>query len=271
MCKLRSLPTLLAPSHPSRPSPDSNFISVQDDVAPSLLLDLIYLEATLHTPQSNAFGTYVEYEECLEMAREVEEEGGTMEDRAEEWTKFWMAELEGKEGKEHGAGGREEYQSFLARELLHSFFFTAGHSPAPSTGASAVTPPSLVSGSSMSPSSVLPSSLPRSSIHGFALWSLASVRSLPHGVSYHVDYAELVRYKTGVIHLPVYAGSVHCTRPSDTGGWEGGGYYANLKGLGHYEATGYKCAKVPGNRGSKGVLLDPTPEDGNGWVEVPYR
>ena len=97
------------------------------------------------------------------------------------------------------------------------------------------------------------------------------MKSLPHGVSYHIDYAELIRFKTGIIHTPIYAGSVHCTRESETSGWKGGGYYANVGGLEHYEKVGYKGMKLDENRGTKGVLIDPTPKPDNGWVEIPYK
>jgi hypothetical protein len=70
-----------------------------------------------------------------------------------------------------------------------------------------------------------------------------------------------------------YAGSVHCSRPSDASGWTGGSYFANTHGLPHYATTGYKCKKMERNRGSTGVLIDPTPDsDGkNGWAEIPFK
>ena len=63
LCKIRDFPTVLAPSPPHRPVNEPTFVSVHDDVAPPLLLDLIYMEATQHAAVSNAWGTYVTYEQ----------------------------------------------------------------------------------------------------------------------------------------------------------------------------------------------------------------
>jgi hypothetical protein len=46
--------------------------------------------------------------------------------------------------------------------------------------------------------------------HGVAVWGLAS--HVQSHVPYHMDYAELIRYETGVIVPPVLAGTIHCSR-----------------------------------------------------------
>ena len=71
--------------------------------------------------------------------------------------------------------------------------------------------------------------------HGCAVWALAS--DCKSSVPYHLDYAELVRYQTGVIVPPVLAGTLQCTPATIV---EGGTYCVHMGGIDHYQQTGYK-------------------------------
>jgi len=102
-------------------------------------------------------------------------------------------------------------------------------------------------------------------IHGTAVWALSANPNSE--VQYHIDYAELVRYETGIIYPPIYAGTVHCSKVED-GEIIGGKFEANLGGLNHYGKLGYKGKK-------KGVgweeWLEEDKKKDSGWMSVPYR
>lgn len=74
-------------------------------------------------------------------------------------------------------------------------------------------------------------------IHGTAIWCLASSASAQ--VDYHIDYAELYRYETNIIHPPLYAGTCHVS-PLSRGEMVGGDFMVNHEGLDHYKRFGYK-------------------------------
>lgn len=98
--------------------------------------------------------------------------------------------------------------------------------------------------------------------HGVAVWALAS--NVGSEVPYHLDYAELLRYETGVIVPPVLAGTWHCSRTTDMFG----GDYCVHKGSGvlqHYRQHGYKGALS--TAGTNNVNDD---SDTN-WILIPYR
>jgi hypothetical protein len=61
----------------------------------------------------------------------------------------------------------------------------------------------------------------------------------PFAYQYHIDYAELYRYETNVIHPPLYAGTCHVS-PIGPGDMEGGDFCAHVGGLDHYRKFGYK-------------------------------
>lgn len=100
-------------------------------------------------------------------------------------------------------------------------------------------------------------------IHGVAVWSLSA--GIGSQVRYHIDYAELYRYKTNVICPPLYAGTMHLT-PVEDGEMIGGDFFANIQGLDHYRKTGYKCKLAPS---TDGVLEDLA--QGSDWLKVPFR
>ena len=58
-------------------------------------------------------------------------------------------------------------------------------------------------------------------------------------MEYHIDYAELYRYETGIIQPPLYAGTCHVS-PFHSGEMRGGDFAVNTEGLEHYRVHGYK-------------------------------
>ena len=86
-------------------------------------------------------------------------------------------------------------------------------------------------------------------VHGTVVWCLCSTKH--SSVEYHIDYAELYRYETNVIHPPLYAGTAHVS-PLNTstvyddftgqekGAMKGGSFCVNTDGLNHYQKFGYK-------------------------------
>ncbi|GMI24145.1 hypothetical protein TrCOL_g9602 [Triparma columacea] len=273
LAKIRELPNMLRHVDKYRPEElrEEPFMASFDDAVEAMVADLVYLESTIWTEGTNSWGAYITMEECKEALTTAEREGTTVGTRAEKWGEYWKAEYHRHEKNPDFKGDdREDYRKFLSLEVAMGFLFTA-----PSIQGT-VPPhprPSNFFNPTLHPSSVLGCNPSLTNIHGFALWSLSSVRSLPHGVSYHIDYAELVRYKTGVIHPPVYAGTVQVTRGGgEECKWGGGGYYANRDGLKHYESHGYKACKLSSGRGAKGIMVTPsvgTP--GSNWAEVPYK
>jgi hypothetical protein len=80
--------------------------------------------------------------------------------------------------------------------------------------------------------------------HGVAVWALSS--NIGSHVPYHLDYAELLRYETGVIVPPVLAGTWHCSR-RHLSSFSGGDYCVVVRGNGldHYNRHGYKESLEP--------------------------
>jgi hypothetical protein len=99
-------------------------------------------------------------------------------------------------------------------------------------------------------------------IHGVAVWCLSS--GLSNEVQYHVDYAELYRYETHIIHPPLYAGTCHIS-PLQGKDMTGGDFYANMSGLDHYKQYGYKSLLKPQADLMKDI------ESSGDWVRVRYK
>lgn len=99
-------------------------------------------------------------------------------------------------------------------------------------------------------------------IHGVAVWCLSS--GVSNEVQYHIDYAELYRYETNIIHPPLYAGTCQIS-PLQGTDMLGGDFYANLSGLDHYKDFGYK-----GLLKSESELQDDIESSGD-WVRVRYK
>jgi hypothetical protein len=99
-------------------------------------------------------------------------------------------------------------------------------------------------------------------IHGTVVWCLQS--GLTNSVEYHIDYAELYRYETNIIHPPLYAGTAHVT-PAEIS-ISGGHFAANVDGLEHYKKFGYKGRLVPGQI-DEDMRLNKT----GSWLHVPFR
>jgi len=85
-------------------------------------------------------------------------------------------------------------------------------------------------------------------VHGVAVWALSSTAG--QSVSYHIDYAELLRYEYNVTVPPLWAGTLQCsnlrnkvhTDNASVGEnvMQGGEFCVNLRGLNHYAEHGYK-------------------------------
>jgi hypothetical protein len=99
-------------------------------------------------------------------------------------------------------------------------------------------------------------------IHGVAVWCLSS--GVSNEVQYHVDYAELYRYETNIIHPPLYAGTCQIS-PLQGKEMIGGDFYANLSGLDHYKDFGYKGLLKSGPE-----LMEDIESSGD-WVRVRYK
>lgn len=87
------------------------------------------------------------------------------------------------------------------------------------------------------------------------VWCLTA--NVGQQVEYHVDYAELHRLETGIIHPPLYSGTVHVGDVE----LEGGEFMYNRNGLDHYRRYGYK--------GKLGNLEEDLKTDE--WATIPYR
>jgi hypothetical protein len=90
--------------------------------------------------------------------------------------------------------------------------------------------------------------------HGVAVWALSSAEHSE--VPYHIDYAELLRYETGLVVPPVLAGTWHCSQEQIVGGELG----IHPDGLKHYQKHGYKEMLSP-------IHYEQDPK----WVWIPYR
>lgn len=99
-------------------------------------------------------------------------------------------------------------------------------------------------------------------IHGVAVWCLSS--GACNEVKYHIDYAELYRYETNIIHPPLYAGTCQVS-PLQDKEMIGGDFYANLGGLDHYREYGYKASFK-----SEDELREDVEFSGD-WVRVRYK
>ena len=98
-------------------------------------------------------------------------------------------------------------------------------------------------------------------IHGTVVWCLQSAAS--DNVTYHIDYAELYRYETNIIHPPLYAGTAHISPRSNR--MRGGHFMANMEGLEHYKRFGYKGRLVSEEK------LEQDIDDNGDWIRVGYK
>jgi hypothetical protein len=103
-------------------------------------------------------------------------------------------------------------------------------------------------------------------IHGVAVWALRSNPSSQ--VSYHIDYAELIRYETNVVAPPLWAGTLHCAPHCI----EGGAFAVNLQGLPHYQRHGYKGLKSGDHQGGWEQPTNPeqVTVSESQWATIPY-
>lgn len=102
----------------------------------------------------------------------------------------------------------------------------------------------------------------KSHIHGTVVWCLCS--GLNNSVEYHIDYAELYRYETNIIHPPLYAGTCHVSPLSDCE-IIGGAFQANMGGIDHYRKFGYKGRLVPKSELADDLIKSPD------WVTIKYK
>jgi hypothetical protein len=111
--------------------------------------------------------------------------------------------------------------------------------------------------------------------HGVAVWALAS--DIGSHVPYHLDYAELLRYETGVLVPPILAGTWHGSR-HHRDMFSGGDYCVAVRGNGldHYYRHGYKGKLQP----VVGMNDEMPLHDGNASIDdkelsnflrIPYR
>ena len=107
------------------------------------------------------------------------------------------------------------------------------------------------------------------SIHGFMLWCLCSKSG--HQVSYHIDYAEVLRHQTGIITPPIYGAVVHCSDFGDER-MEGGNFIVNARGLDHYKEWGYKAKFKRAACGCNGAFDEiEAAQTEEGWTEISYE
>ena len=128
-------------------------------------------------------------------------------------------------------------------------------------------------------------------VHGVAVWALSSTAG--QSVSYHIDYAELLRYEYNITVPPLWAGTIQCSnlmneQKGDNDNarisenvMQGGEFCVNLRGLDHYSEHGYK-GNLSGD--AKGGWKRPEEEDAHAqciqgdvcmsivdqWVTIPY-
>lgn len=76
-------------------------------------------------------------------------------------------------------------------------------------------------------------------IHGTVVWCLCS--KINSSVKYHIDYAELYRYETNIIHPPLLAGTCHVSPFHGPADITGGEFRVNTGGIEHYKKFGYKA------------------------------
>ena len=100
--------------------------------------------------------------------------------------------------------------------------------------------------------------------HGIAIWGLAATEGSQ--VTYHLDYAEQLRYQYNVIIPPIYAGTLQCSDIAER--MKGGCYCVHTAGLKHYEKYGFK-GKKSGNGNFPEDMLNDVSE--GPWLKIPYR
>jgi hypothetical protein len=96
---------------------------------------------------------------------------------------------------------------------------------------------------------------------GTAVWCLVS--GVDDEVRYHIDYAELYRYETGIIHIPCIAGTIHLS-PLNEDDIEGGVFMVTTEGIDHYRKFGYKGCNGSECELQSDIQFNPS------WKSVPY-
>ena len=107
--------------------------------------------------------------------------------------------------------------------------------------------------------------------HGFMVWCLSS--NVGNLVSYHIDYAEVVRHQTGITTPPLLGAVLHCSDFGDDP-MVGGNFAVNMRGLDHYQEWGYKARHVSSAvaEGFDEVAQMKSESQGaDGWERVDYQ
>jgi len=103
-------------------------------------------------------------------------------------------------------------------------------------------------------------------VHGFALW--ANIGGVGEECAYHVDYAELHRRRTSLLHPPLLASTVHVAElDADAGDMAGGCFGVNTGGLQHYLQFGHHCVL----KRHEPSALEYDWENDSRWIKVSYR
>lgn len=120
------------------------------------------------------------------------------------------------------------------------------------------------------------------SSHGIAVWCLSSCEG--DSVDYHIDYAELFRYETGIILPPLAAGTIQLTSKELQTPLLGGEFMANSHGIEHYKKFGYKgensisghntsydLSTVHSGQLSGPLALQEEISSGSGWSTIRFQ
>ena len=89
-------------------------------------------------------------------------------------------------------------------------------------------------------------------------------------VSYHIDYAEVVRHQTGIVTPPIYGAVVHCSDFRENP-MTGGDFAVNLRGLAHYQEWGYKAANKSRDNADFCEVEAMCEEGSQHWRRVQYK
>jgi len=298
---------------------DTPSVRVYDNALPPQLLDELYRCTTNGGTKSKPWGTYVAFEEALEWRRKhvgsdgkvhIERMVGTCVDK--------VGDNDGIEAEQQShvystaATNARIHRHTLAVAviaLLMVDLATNDEDTSEEDTASKRQPTSTIPSNANPPHLLSPSASLLEEAHGVAVWALSSSDGCE--VRYHVDYAELLRYEHNITVPPLLAGTVHCTdfysgssplqgedanngEKHDGGGhrvkchMDGGDFAANLGGLGHYEAHGYKGIRSGNDRGgwidpfvcganaapaaspSRIHSKQPFHDEETNWVTIPY-
>ncbi len=104
----------------------------------------------------------------------------------------------------------------------------------------------------------------RHRLHGFAMW--ANSGCVGEECSYHLDYAELHRRRSNLLHPPLLASTVHVS-PLAEGEMDGGTFGVHTAGIEHYRRFGHHGVLQRDDPGA----LERDWETDSRWVKVSYR